>query len=322
VLKELQLSSIDLATKMPYRDASTCIRNLIHLTLSKTRIHAYVQESTQLFTQVNERIVQAGRFSVFMAGGTKTHGLHGAKNELNVIIGYMPEKGVKQLIRASVKAWDAMGDEVKLKQMACNEAALIADGEKVIRRSLQTENMSFQLCNQHAIREVSYKLWLEHMPKPERDKILKRLKQILYACRNSVKKHLIDGDKRSLAHRIAVTLKELDRLATRLKKRGYRSTYGFIKNSANYMVTYAKPALKAQRIPCDINRMERLMGEVAKRCKNRWAHWSPTGLENIADILLVRYTNPNLYASILRNPYTENATITSNEQLTAGRGEF
>ena len=160
------------------------------------------------------------------------------------------------------------------------------------------------------------------MPKPERDKILKRLKRILYTCRNSVKKHLVDGDTYALANRVTVTLKELNRLATSLKKRGYRSTYRFIKNSANYMVTYAKLALKAQQIPCDINRMERLMGEIAKRCKNRWAHWSPTGLENIVNILLIKYTNPNRYASILRHPYTENTTITTNEQPTARRSEF
>jgi len=103
VLKEFQLSSIDLAVKMPYRDASTCIRNLIHLTLSKTRIHA-CHESAQLFTQVNERSLQAGRFGVFMADGTKAHGLHDAKNELNIVMGYMPNTGVKQLMKASVKS--------------------------------------------------------------------------------------------------------------------------------------------------------------------------------------------------------------------------
>lgn len=115
--------------------------------------------------------------------------------------------------------------------------------------------------------------------------------------------------------------KIMNRLATSLKKQGYRSTYRFIKNSANHMVTYAKLALKAQRIPCDINLMERLMGEVAKRCKNRWSHWSPTGLENIVDILLVRYMNPNLYASILRNPYTITAATTTQRQPTIEKGK-
>jgi len=160
------------------------------------------------------------------------------------------------------------------------------------------------------------------MPKPECDKTLKRLKHILYTCRNSVKKHLTDKDMDALADRVAVTLKELDRLAASLKKRGYNSTYRFIKNSANSMVTYAKLALKAQRIPWDINVMERLIGEVAKRCKSRWAHWSPTGLENIVNILLVIYTNPSLYTSILRNPYNETSTITLNEQPTVRRSEF
>lgn len=39
-----------------------------------------------------------------MADGTKAHGLHDAKNELNIVMGYMPNTGVKQLMKASVKS--------------------------------------------------------------------------------------------------------------------------------------------------------------------------------------------------------------------------
>jgi hypothetical protein len=37
------------------------------------------------------------------------------------------------------------------------------------------------------------------------------------------------------------------------------------------------------------------MGEVAKRCKDRWMHWSTEGLENMIHVILARYTNPKLY---------------------------
>jgi hypothetical protein len=43
-----------------------------------------------------------------------------------------------------------------------------------------------------------------------------------------------------------------------------------------------------------INRVERLMGEVSKRCKHMWMHWSPKGLRNILTLIPVRYTDEAL----------------------------
>jgi hypothetical protein len=47
------------------------------------------------------------------------------------------------------------------------------------------------------------------------------------------------------------------------------------------------------------------MGEVAKRVKNRWMHWSTTGLKNMLSILLVRYCDEALYHSLKRNFYKD-----------------
>ena len=47
------------------------------------------------------------------------------------------------------------------------------------------------------------------------------------------------------------------------------------------------------------------MGEVAKRVKKRWMHWSTTGLENMLKILLVRYCDRKLYSSLKRNFYKD-----------------
>ena len=37
------------------------------------------------------------------------------------------------------------------------------------------------------------------------------------------------------------------------------------------------------------------MGEVSKRCKGRWQHWSTLGLRNILVFVLTRYTNLERY---------------------------
>ncbi len=79
--------------------------------------------------------------------------------------------------------------------------------------------------------------------------------------------------------------------------------------SANYLVTYARLAVKGHRVPYTNNLIERLMGEVSKRVKNRWMHWSTTGLENMLNILLVRYCDKSLYSSLMEKFYKEEDVI-------------
>ena len=61
------------------------------------------------------------------------------------------------------------------------------------------------------------------------------------------------------------------------------------------MVTFAKLTTIGLYIPYTSNVIERMMGEIAKRCKHKWAHWSTEGLENMLWILLTRYTDTDLY---------------------------
>jgi len=98
-----------------------------------------------------------------------------------------------------------------------------------------------------------------------------------------------------LKWRIEKTLTDLKRLAKELMEEGLTSVAEFIRNSANYMITFARLAIKQVRIPYTNNLIERLMGEVAKRVKNKWMHWSTQGLENLLDMLLVRYCNQECF---------------------------
>ena len=59
------------------------------------------------------------------------------------------------------------------------------------------------------------------------------------------------------------------------------------------------------RIPYTTNRIERLMGEISKRCKHEWMHWSTCGLKNILTLVLVRYTDEALYENF-KNAYIHN----------------
>ena len=74
------------------------------------------------------------------------------------------------------------------------------------------------------------------------------------------------------------------------------------------MVTFAELALEGGRIPYTTNRIERLMGEISKRCKHRWMHWSTRGLKNILTLVLVWYTDKPLYESS-KNAYIHNGAF-------------
>ena len=147
-------------------------------------------------------------------------------------------------------------------------------------------------------------MWMDGASKEERDKLSKEMNRILYTLVNSVKKHLEDHGRNALSRRIESTIRELGELAKKMKKRGYLKTWLFIKSHALLMVTFARIALSSGiRIPYTSNAIERLMGEISKRCKHKWMHWSTRGLENMLWILLVRYTDPRFYHERFWNEY-------------------
>ena len=79
----------------------------------------------------------------------------------------------------------------------------------------------------------------------------------------------------------------------------------FIERHSRFMVTFAELALEGVRIPYTTNRIERLMGEISKRCKHRWMHWSTGGLRDMLTMVLARYMDGELYTRF-KNAYIRN----------------
>ena len=286
VVDDLDFECAETATYLTYRDSKAVIENLTKAEVSKHRIHSYVQK-VGAFIEKERREEGNGKVDLLYADGTKAHGIEGKKNEINVIVGKDFETGEKHLLGLTVnKKWKETAEQFNGKA-----GFLISDADRELRNALIDKALNHQLCVNHAVREVSYTLWKAELPKEERREIRARLKAILHACRNSAIKHLKDGDMERLKWRIEKTLTDLKRLAKELMEEGLTSVAKFIRNSANYMITFARLAIKQVRIPYTNNLIERLMGEIAKRVKNKWMHWSTQGLENLLNILLVRYCN-------------------------------
>lgn len=286
VVEDLDFECAETATYLTYRDSKTVIENLTKANVSKHRIHTYVQKIGS-FIDRERRETRGGKVDLLYADGTKAHGIDGKRNEINVIVGKDTETGEKHLLGLTVnKKWTETAEQFNGKA-----EVLISDADRELRNAFIDKALNYQQCVRHSVGDVGYSLWKAGLPKQERKEIRTRLKAILNTCRNSVIKHLKDQNMERLQWRINKTLAGLKQLAKELAEEGLTTTAKFIRNSANYMITFARLAIKQVRIPYTNNLIERLMGEIAKRIKNKWMHWSTTGLENLLNILLVRYCN-------------------------------
>ncbi|OIB56117.1 hypothetical protein BBD46_19725 [Natrialba sp. SSL1] len=62
-------------------------------------------------------------------------------------------------------------------------------------------------------------------------------------------------------------------------------------------MTFAEQAVEEFEVPWTSNLVERLMGEVSKRCKNQWMRWTAEGLEAMLQLWLVKYADLDHYRS-------------------------
>ena len=287
--RDVRMLLADKASRLSYQDAQIDFMNHTGVKVPKRTIHSFVQEIGRQLGEANSSRVSCEESPVVMADGTKTHSVYPTMNRVRIIIGYDPDTCRKRLLHASVnRDWSRIGRSVNT-----GNSSLIGDADRGIRLNLDYENRQLDLV--HAVKDSLYKLWAEGMGRQEREAVSVEMKQLLYTLVNSVKKHLEDENEEALKRRIECTVKGLITLAEDLKKKGYPRTALFIKSNARFMVTFAKLALKNIRIPYTSNVIERLMGEISKRCKHKWMHWSTEGLENILQIILIRYTNPQFY---------------------------
>ena len=293
---DVRMMCVDMASRLSYADASTEVENSTGLSVPKRTIHSFLAEIAPKIAQANERDVRRSRSPVIIPDGTKVHGTGSKeKNEVNVVIGYDPANGSKRLLAASVnRSWEEVGERLAASRVMKGSMVMVSDADRSMNLGLQGD-LARQLDVVHAIKETLFKLWGEGMGKEERHRVSEGMKHALFTLVNSVRKHLADGDKRRLRRRIEATLKKLYGISRKLKREGYRSAATFVAKNATLMVTFAKLALEGKIVPYTSNVIERLMGEVAKRCKDRWMHWSTEGLENMLHIILARYTNPKLY---------------------------
>jgi hypothetical protein len=310
---DVRIILADMAARLSYDDSRKQFMEITGVEIPKRTIHSFVQEiGSKLKDQQREEHTslsaetegESPMIAVpVLADGTKTHSIYETNNDVKVAMKYDQSSGEKRLISIGVNnGWD----DAKGKTYREN-TIIISDAEEEIPQSIAHSDVQLDLV--HAVRDSLFRMWMDGSSKEERDKLSKEMNRILYTLVNSVKKHLEDHDRKRLSKRIESTIEELSKLAKKMERRGCLKTSIFIKSHSRLMVTFAKIALtKGIMIPYTSNAIERLMGEISKRCKHKWMHWSTRGLENILWILLVRYTDPAYYHERFWNDYIHPST--------------
>ena len=118
------------------------------------------------------------------------------------------------------------------------------------------------------------------------------MKKILLSLKNSL-------EKEDLVEKIKETEKSIKEFAEEMEDKGFWKVSKFLRNYTKDILLFAYKKLRGINIPWHNNRMERRMGEIAKRMKNKWMSWSANGAKNLASLVMKKVCERSYYESFL-----------------------
>jgi len=282
----VRMKLAEFASKMSYGDACTEFETATGVHVPKRTIHSFVREIAPRLLEASK---MAAKAEIVIGDSTKVRAR--ASREMNNVRVLISGGGSLLSLKVN-EEWPRAEADV-----------LVSDGEPGLVNSVKAR--SRQLCVVHALKHLLFTLWREGMSPEDRHEAGEAVRHVVFPLVYSAQKHLEEEDGEQLRARIDEALRELREAACELRRRGYPKAAEFLERNARFIVTFAKVALEGVRIPYTTNRIERLMGEVSKRCKHKWMHWSTNGLRNILILVLVRYTDEALYEGF-KNAYIHN----------------
>lgn len=280
----------ELVTKMTYRDAVMEAKRFQSEFPSR---HTLQRRLPEYGLELDLRNHKQTGFRTLHADGTKVRSTQPrGHHDVNVVLG--EKDGEKRLLRVSVgESWNRVAERVKT-QVEKN-AVVVADGETSIRDAFHELDLPVQQCLIHALRNIGYAMWKDGATREQVKNVKKELATLLLILRRSVLKHTKDKDYARLEWRVNKTKSELRQLAEDLSWNGWTTAGAFLRNEADAIVLFARLAPQRSDVPWTTNLVERIMGEISKRVKHKWMHWSDMGLDVLLNMLLTRLKNPDIY---------------------------
>jgi hypothetical protein len=288
--RDVRFTCAEYAAKMSYLDASLMYRTGTGVYVPKRTIHMWVLEIApsllDSYLESREERMKTGRRMV-LCDSTDVRGLgHREMNQVRLMI---TGDGELECLRVN-EPWPRV-------------EVVTSDGEPGLDESVNWGRR--QMCVLHAVKRLGFLLWRDGVSLVERRTALDAVRRPLFTLVASVKRHLVDGDVERLRRRTLWAREELAEAAVVLRRGGHLKAAEYLEVNVDVLLTFAELAVEGVEVPYTTNRVERSMGEVAKRCKHRWMHWGTEGLRCVLIFMLVRYCDGGVFERF-RNTYIHN----------------
>jgi hypothetical protein len=294
---DVSFTFADIATKNTYRDTKYIMENFNKRSISPATINRHVIESG---IEIKEFVKNKNKdndesYDYLYGDGTQSHSQENRyKNDIKVAI-TTNTLGEKVFLSCNVnKSWNELNEEIDELNVINHDAVLVSDAEPELINNLATGERKYQIDFIHFIRDIGYQLWKDNILNLDTRKDMKKhAEKIIYKLKNQIKKYA--KSKETLKSKINEAVDKLKEFSEYLYEIGCVKTAKFVKKHSNHIVTFAILTLEGKNIPWNSNIIERLMGEIQKRCKHKWMRWTTQGQESILNLILTRYINPKDY---------------------------
>ena len=298
--QDIAAKSTDLATSLSYRDAADHGDGFVSMP-SPSTINRRVKEYGSKLKQFLPERVSGTEADAVIPDGTKCHSQDDDRtyHSVQATLGEDTDEESRSLLDLSVNAdWDETASELDEMDAVTDDAAVVSDADDGIVTAFTDENRVHQLDLVHVGRTLDYNLWDDGIfSLDQRNNIVSEVIDEVFHLKNSVAKHGPDEEFAAIRQRIARTTERIEKTAWQLDQYGSEKAAGYLRRWLPSIVTFAEAAIEGFEVPWTSNPVERLMGEVNKRCKNQWMRWTAAGLEAILNLQLVKYADPDHYRS-------------------------
>jgi hypothetical protein len=301
--QDIAATSADLATSLSYRDTADHGDGIFEKMPSPTTINRRAREYGGKLKQFLPDCVADTDADAVIPDGTKCHSQDNDRtyHSVQATLGEDTADESRSLLDLSVNAdWDETASELDDIDAVTDDAAVVSDGESGIVTAFTDETRDHQLDLVHVGRTLDYNLWDDGIfPLDQRNDIVSEVIDEVFHLKNSVAKHRPNEEFAAIRERIARTTERIEKTAWQLDQYGSEKAAGYLRRWLPSIVTFAEHALEGFEVPWTSNPIERLMGEVSRRCKNQGMRWTAEGLEALLQLRLVKYADPEHYRAFL-----------------------
>jgi len=301
--QDVATKSVDLATSLSYRDAADHGDGIFERMPSPTTINRRAKEYGSKLKQFLPDCVADTGADAVIPDGTKCHSQDDdrAYHSVQATLGEDTAEESRSLLDLSVNAdWDETAADPDDIDAVTDDATVVSDAEEGIVTAFTDERRNHQLDLVHVGRTLDYNLWDDGVfSLDRRNEIVSEVIDEVFHLKNSVAKHRPAEEFAAIRERIARTTERIEKTAWQLDQYGSEKAAGYLRRWLPSIVTFAEQAVEGFEVPWTSNPVERLMGEVSKRCKHQWMRWTKEGLEAILQLRLVKYADPEHYQSFL-----------------------